>query len=116
MGIIHIEGMEFHAKHGCYKEEQITGNTFIVDLKMDVETEKSEKTDNIEDAVNYQTAYRIIQQEMNETSHLLEHVAARILDKLYDTLKGINHAEIKVSKLNPPMGGQIKSVSVILNR
>jgi dihydroneopterin aldolase len=53
---------------------------------------------------------------MEEKSHLLEHIAGRILDALYSELEGIKKATVKVSKMNPPMGGKIGSVSVVMSR
>ena len=38
MSTITIEGMEFHAYHGCLPEEAITGNTFIVDVYLETDT------------------------------------------------------------------------------
>jgi dihydroneopterin aldolase len=32
MGKIQIEDMEFYAYHGCYQEEAIVGNQFLVNL------------------------------------------------------------------------------------
>ncbi|HDR52401.1 MAG TPA: dihydroneopterin aldolase, partial [Mariniphaga anaerophila] len=48
--------------------------------------------------------------------HLLEHVAGRILDALFNEFPSIQKAKIKVSKINPPMGGQIEKASVTLKR
>jgi dihydroneopterin aldolase len=50
------------------------------------------------------------------TSHLLENVAKRVLDSLYLNLSSITKAEVKISKMNPPMGGEIEKVSVTLSR
>jgi dihydroneopterin aldolase len=47
---------------------------------------------------------------------LLENVAKRILDSLYLNFTSIEKAEIKISKMNPPMGGEIEKVSVTLTR
>ena len=116
MGLIEIEKMEFYAYHGHFKEEQIVGNRFLVDLKMEVDTLPASKSDNLEDAVNYQVAYLLIKEEMTKKSHLLEHIAGRILDRLYEELDGITHASVKVRKMNPPMGGQMRSVSVTMSR
>jgi dihydroneopterin aldolase len=73
-------------------------------------------TDNLKDAVNYQKAYQVVKKQMEEKSHLLEHIAGRILDALYSELEGIKKATVKVSKMNPPMGGKIGSVSVVMSR
>jgi dihydroneopterin aldolase len=53
---------------------------------------------------------------MQQKSKLLENVAKRILDALFLSFTSIEKAKIKVSKLNPPMGGQIEKVSVTLTR
>lgn len=116
MGIIEVEGMEFYAYHGCFAEEQIVGNRFLVDLRMEADCSKPELSDHIADAVNYQSAYQIVKSEMEIKSHLLEHVAQRILTKLFEKLSGIDVATVKVSKMNPPMGGEIRSVSVSLTK
>lgn len=116
MGIIEIEGMEFYAYHGCFKEEQIVGNKFMVDLKIEADCDKAKISDNIKDAVNYQTAYEIVKEEIEQKSHLLENIAHRILEKLFQKLSGIQTASVKIAKINPPLGGKIKNVNVTLTK
>jgi dihydroneopterin aldolase len=115
MGQIKIEKMEFYAYHGHFKEEQIVGNKFLVDLILDTNMDKPSATDDLKDAVNYQEAYKRVKKEMGKKSHLLEHIAKRILDTVYE-LDGIEKATVKVSKMNPPVGGKVESVSVTLSR
>ncbi len=116
MGLIKIENMEFYAFHGHFREEQIVGNRFIVDLTIETDMSVPSISDNLKDAVDYQKAYLIIKAEMEKKSYLLENIASRILDALYAEMSGIKKATIKVSKMNPPMGGKIGSVSVIMDR
>lgn len=116
MGLIEIEGMKFNAFHGHFEAEQIVGNEFIVSLKIETDCYKAAESDNLEDALNYQTAYEMVKKEMSITSHLLEHVAQRILNSLYNRFTSIQNAEVKISKMNPPMGGEIEKVSVTLVR
>ena len=54
--------------------------------------------------------------QMEMKSHLLEHIAGRILDAIYTEMEGITKVTVKVSKMNPPMGGKIGSVSVVISR
>jgi 7,8-dihydroneopterin aldolase/epimerase/oxygenase len=112
MGLIHLENMEFYAYHGCFKEEQLAGNWFQVNLTLETDTQKASETDRIDDALNYQYAYQIVKREMAVTSHLLEHVSKRILDALFLEFAQLERGTVKVSKMNPPMGGVMKSVSV----
>ncbi|MEI7522707.1 MAG: dihydroneopterin aldolase [Mariniphaga sp.] len=116
MGIIEIEGMEFYAYHGHFAAEQIVGNHFLVDLALKTECLRAAESDNLADALDYQGAYRIVQEEMQIKSHLLEHVAGRIVNRFYLEYKSIGHIRIKISKLNPPMGGEIGKVSVTIER
>jgi 7,8-dihydroneopterin aldolase/epimerase/oxygenase len=116
MGLIQIEGMEFYSFHGHFKEEQIVGNKFIVDLTIETDMSRPMESDNLRDAVNYQQAYEIVCLQMDVKSHLLEHLTGRILDALYAQMEGISKATVKVSKMNPPMGGKITSVSVVASR
>jgi dihydroneopterin aldolase len=115
MGLIRIDDMEFYAYHGCYKEEQVTGNWFLVNLILEANLKKASETDKITDTLNYQEAYRLVKNEMEIKSHLLEHVAKRILDTLFKNFTQLEKATVKVSKMNPPMGGRMRSVSVELS-
>lgn len=117
MGLISIENMEFYAFHGHYREEQIVGNKFLVDLHIETPMAEPAQSDNLKDAVNYQFAYRLLKEEMEKKSKLLENIAKRILDVIYDNFGGITKVTVKVSKMNPPMGGgRIEKVSVTLTR
>ena len=116
MGVIEIEGMEFYGYHGHFAAEQIVGNRFIVHLTLITDCSVAAQSDNLADALDYQGAYTIVKEEMEITSHLLEHVAGRILDTLFDRYPSLGKAKVKISKLNPPMGGQSEKVSVTLER
>jgi len=114
MSTISIEGMEFQAYHGCFAEEQVIGNTFIVDVHLDTETSSSEQSDNLDETVNYAEVYDLVKEQMNIKSKLLEHVGRRILDAVLERFSEIDFMEVKISKLNPPVGGKVHSVSVTL--
>ncbi|TKG94514.1 dihydroneopterin aldolase [Puteibacter caeruleilacunae] len=117
MGLIEIEDMEFYAYHGHFKEEQVVGNRFLVSIHLKTCCKAASQSDNLNDALDYQKVYRLVKEEMEIKSHLLEHLTGRILDHLYaDFQDEISWAKVKVSKMNPPMGGQIGRVSVTQER
>lgn len=115
MSQISIEGMEFFAYHGCFKEEQIIGTKFIVDLFIETDTKLAEESDDLSKTINYQTVYLIVQNEMGVKSKLLENVGRRILSSLKHNFPQTKNAKVKISKLNPPLGGKINNVSLTLN-
>lgn len=116
MGTIVIENMEFYAFHGHYREEQIVGNRFLVDLEIECDMERAGQSDKLEDAADYQIAYQTVKTEMARKSYLLENIATRILDALYVNMPSIGKATVRIRKMNPPMGGKIGSVGVTLSR
>ena len=115
MATIALEGMEFHAYHGCFAEEQVTGNTFFVDIYFDTDTSVAEDTDDLNETVNYAEVYEIIKAQMEIKSKLLENVGKRIIDAITKRFPEVETIELKVSKMNPPIGGKVDNVSVILN-
>jgi dihydroneopterin aldolase len=116
MGTIRIEGMKFYAYHGHYDIEQIVGNQFIVDVKIKMNCKDAAENDELKFALNYQSIYELVQKEMKKKSRLLENVAHRILNVIYLEFPNIKKVTVKVSKINPPMGGEINNVSVSIKR
>ncbi|HNS18766.1 MAG TPA: dihydroneopterin aldolase [Bacteroidales bacterium] len=116
MAQISLEGMEFYAHHGCMKEEQLIGTRFMVDFTLETNTQEAEETDDLVKTINYQSVYGLVKEEMKHKSKLLEHVAHRILDRVGQQFPQIVRAEVKICKLNPPVGGKVERVCVTLRK
>lgn len=116
MGVISIEGMDFYAFHGCFEEERAIGTRFRVDMEMEVDTSEAQQTDNLSDTVSYLDVYQVVKREMMQSSNLLEHVADRIGQAVLDGFALVESLRVKVTKLNPPLGGQIAGVSVTVEK
>ena len=108
--------MKFHAYHGYLDFEKRDGNTFLVNLILELNTEKAEISDKLEDTLNYQEVYDVVKHEMEIPSNLIEHAARRIFDALIENFPQILHLNLRLSKLNPPLGGDVKSVSVEIRK
>lgn len=116
IGRIDLEEMSFYAFHGCFEEEQRVGNRFTVNISIETDCSQAMLSDNIEDALNYVSVYEITREQMAVKSHLLEHVTKRIIDAIYTQFPYVLKVTVKVSKMTPPMGGQMRCVSVTLSR
>ena len=116
MSKIILENMEFHAFHGCLDHEKQLGNTFIVSVNMDLSTDKAGKSDELHDTLNYQLVYDVVKEQMEIPSKLIEHVGQRILDSIFNSFPQIKKLKVKLSKLNPPLGGKVQSVSIELKK
>ena len=112
MGIIKVENIRVFAHHGCLAEETKIGSDYRVDLEVKADLKTSAKTDKLIDTVDYVFLNRIIREEMNKPSHLLETVAKRILMRIFNEEHLVNKATVWVSKLNPPIGGDVQMVTI----
>ncbi len=111
---IAIEGMDFYAYHGCFKEETLIGTNFTVDIYLTLDTAGAESLDEMGGTVNYVEVYQRVKQQMMIPSKLIEHVAARIRDAVMADFPQVQKLKVKVSKLNPPIGEKIREVSATL--
>ena len=106
-----IEGAEFFAHHGFYVEEQMTGNTFIIDAEVVLKSFDSDD-DNIKDTVNYETLYNICAEEMENTQKLLETAVFNIISRFKNDLNNVTGGKVKMEKIGPQLGGKVKKAVV----
>lgn len=114
--LIEIENMEFYAFHGHFREEQVVGNRFLVNVQIEANTEKAQQSDELADTINYVQVYEIIKEQMEIKSKLLENLAERIISAIKNSFPEISSIRLKISKMNPPVGGKMDCVSVTLCR
>src|SRR4051812_41190834 len=114
MDKIIIEGIKLYCYHGCLDEEARIGADYVVDVTMETDLSEAAKTDDLSKTIDYVTVYEIVKKQMAVRSKLIEQPAQRILDELKDTFNSLKHMQVKVTKLNPPMNGNVERVSVII--
>lgn len=108
-----VIGAEFHAYHGYYEEERLSGHTFIIDLEVELAVYDTDE-DEIKHTVNYESLYNICSSEMKITQKLLETVAYNTLCRVKSELKGIMHAKLSIEKLAPQLGGKVKKTRITM--
>ena len=114
MGKIKIRTIKVYAHHGCLEEENIIGSDYSVDIIVSANLSKAALSDNLSDTVDYVHINQIVRREMHVKSKLLEHVSKRILDRIFAEISIVTKVEISVSKINPPIGGDVEMVTIIL--
>ncbi len=112
MGIIKVENIRVFAHHGCLKEETKIGSDYRIDLEVEANLQTSAKTDKLSDTVNYVFLNKIVREEMKRPSYLLETVGKRILVRIFNEDSLVKKATVWVSKLNPPIGGDVEKVTI----
>ncbi|APG65902.1 dihydroneopterin aldolase [Tenacibaculum todarodis] len=116
MGIIQVNNIRLFSNHGCLDEEEKIGSEYRVDVEIKASLRKSSKTDNLVDTVDYVHLNHIVKEEMAIRSELLEHVAERILTRFFKEIRMIRRAKVSVAKINPPIGGNVAEVVIVLTK
>jgi len=116
IGKVALEGLEFHAFHGVYPHERESGNWFEVDIAVETDFSMAAANDELQGTVNYESLFKIVKEEMDQPSKLLETVAEKIARDVLENFPESLSVELKVSKLNPPIGGKCKKATISLIR
>ncbi len=116
MGVIKVKNIRVYAYHGCLVEEGKIGSDYRVDVTVKADLSKSAKSDNLADTVDYVHLNKIVKEEMAIRSKLLEEVAKRILDRILAEIAIVKSAKVEVSKLNPPIGGNVAMVTIEMSK
>lgn len=112
MGKIILKNIRTFSYHGCLVEESKIGSNYRVDLEIETDLSKSEVSDDLNDTVDYVLLNQIVVDEMAIRSNLLEHVARRIIDSSLSKIASLSYIKVAVSKLNPPIGGDVQEVTI----
>jgi len=116
VGIIKIKNIRVYAYHGCLDEEGKIGSEYRVDLSVKADLSKSAKSDILNDTVDYVHLNKIVKEEMAIRTKLLETVADKILDRIILEIQLVKKATVNVSKINPPIGGNVAMVTIQMSK
>lgn len=109
-----LENMIFHAKHGFFEEENIIGGKFEVNLEIETDFQQGLKEDELTGTIDYSKVYDLIALEMSVPAKLLENLGGRIIDGIYKSFPTVQFVKLKISKLNPPISGEVGRVSIVI--
>lgn len=112
MGTIKLKNIRTFSFHGCLEEEGKIGSDYTVDLEVKTDLRKSALSDNLHDTVDYVHLNKIVVEEMDIRAKLLEHVAHRIIVRTFKEIPAVSIIKVAVSKINPPIGGDVAKVTV----
>jgi len=96
---IELRGILLHGHHGVLEEERRDGQTFLVDVELDLADEHMATSDAIEDAVDYRDVVALVRTVSDARAyHLLEAFSAAVAEGL---LAGFPVAAVRVRVRKP---------------
>ncbi len=109
---ISLNGLRFYAYHGVEPQEREVGAWYTIDLDMYADVSNSLNSDELADTLNYAQAARIIKEEMQIPSKLMEHVAGRVVQRLQQEFPSLQRLSFTIAKENPPVCAECGSASI----
>jgi dihydroneopterin aldolase len=116
MSKIRLKNIRTYSYHGCLIEEGKIGSDYLVNLEIDCDLSTSALSDELKDTVDYVLLNKIVEEEMAIRSKLLEHAANRIINRALLEAPSITKVAVEVSKINPPIGGDVEQVTIIMSK
>ena len=102
-----LEGMQFYGFHGVNPEEQALGQSYLVDLAVELDLSQAGQSDRLADSVSYTHLYRVVQSVMEgESRNLLETAAQAIADRVLAQFP-VDAVSVSVKKPRPPVRGSV---------
>ena len=111
MALITVEGIRLYAYHGHLPGEAKLGGHFIVNVWVTADTSEVEKTDDLNDTVDYVKIIEIVKEQMAIRANMIEHPARRIVDAILP-LNKVKKVKVEVEKIEPPIDDIFDKISV----
>jgi dihydroneopterin aldolase len=95
---IYLNDLLFNGFHGVYPAEKKIGNTFKVDVRIQM-TPPTKTIHKLEDTIDYVQVYALIQKIMAVPTPLLETIVANIADQILAAQPIAESVYVKITKL-----------------
>jgi dihydroneopterin aldolase len=83
MAILRMAKMKFFGHHGVTEEEKEKGEKYEVDCEIETDIANCAASDNIDDAINYDMVYYLIQEHLeNRRYNLVETIAEKLKEEI----------------------------------
>lgn len=112
---IEVNGIKLYAFHGCLEEEARIGGHYVVDVTISTDFSLAAETDDLSKTVDYVAVNAIVKEEMAIRSKLIEHVGQRIFSRIKNELNGVSELSVKITKISPPINGDVDSVAIVID-
>lgn len=113
---IEIHGIAGFGYHGLFERERKNGQSFSVDVKLELARKRAGKSDDIADAVDYSEVIRMVHELIvGEPVNLIERLAEEIANDLLEKFP-LKSVEVVVHKANAPVGFPVSDIAVRIRR
>ncbi|HIY85565.1 MAG TPA: dihydroneopterin aldolase [Candidatus Yaniella excrementavium] len=117
MGTIRLTGLRARGYHGVLDHERANGQTFIVDLDLDLDIDQAADTDDVAATVNYAEVAAVVENIITGPPvNLIETLAVTMADTILADFSRITSVRITINKPQAPIPADFSNVAVTVAR
>ena len=114
---IFVNGLVLHAYHGVMQHEAKVGQTFKLDLLLDIELAEASRTDKLKHTVSYDLLVKTVSEAFcTRRYRLVEAAAGAVADAVLDRYQPIRSIRITIRKPHAPIAATFDDVGIIVTR
>ena len=114
---VFVNGLALHAYHGVMPHEGKVGQSFILDLVMDIDLAAAAKSDKLADTVGYDVVADVVSRAFTAKRYrLVEAAAGAVADAVLGNFPRIQKVRVTVRKPHAPVAAIFTDVGVIITR
>jgi dihydroneopterin aldolase len=114
---VHVTGLALHAFHGVMEHEAKVGQTFFIDLVLDIDLTQASRSDKIADTVGYDQVVDVASRTFcAERYRLVEAAAGAVAEAILATFPAVAAVRVTVHKPHAPIAATFSDVGVTIVR
>jgi dihydroneopterin aldolase len=114
---IFINGLALHAYHGVMPHEGKVGQTFKLDLLLDIDLSEAARSDRLAHTVSYDQVAAVASETFcGERYRLIEAAAGAVIDALLRKFPSVKRVQITIHKPHAPIAATFDDVGVVIAR
>jgi 7,8-dihydroneopterin aldolase/epimerase/oxygenase len=114
---IFINGLSLHAYHGVMQHEAKVGQTFKLDLVLDIDLADASRTDKLKDTVSYDAVVKTVSEAFCARRYrLVEAAAGAVATAVLDRCPQVRSVCVTVHKPHAPIAATFDDVGVTITR
>jgi len=114
---IFVNGLVLHAYHGVMQHEAKVGQTFKLDLLLDLDLAEASRTDKLRNTVSYDAVVKTASEAFCAKRYrLVEAAAGAVADAVLDCNPAVRRVRVTVHKPHAPIAANFDDVGVIIER
>jgi dihydroneopterin aldolase len=114
---IFIHGLALHAYHGVMPHEAKVGQTFTLDLELEIDLAQAARSDKVVDTVSYDKVVDCASKAFcGQRFRLIEAASGQVADAVLAAFPGVQKITVTIHKPHAPIAATFRDVGVTLVR